>query len=93
MTTCMPTTTGSPAWAAGACQRSSSRPVLTPVLIKPPAGEAAVRLWRLLTGWLEFSALYEVQRPKRPADLRDIAETFQPYLEARDWISIQKGTP
>src|SRR5215470_8782272 len=31
--------------------------------------------------------LYEVQRPKRPADLRAIAATFQPYLQARDWVS------
>jgi 2-hydroxychromene-2-carboxylate isomerase len=64
-----------------------------PVLIRPPAGDAAVRLWRLMTGWLEFPALFEVQRPKRPADLHAIAETFRPYLEARDWITIQKETP
>ena len=50
-------------------------------------------MWRLLTGWLEFPALYEVQRPKRQADLQAIAETFRPYLEARDWITIQKETP
>jgi hypothetical protein len=47
----------------------------------------------LLTGWLEFPNLYEVQRPKRPADLRAIATTFQPYLEARDWVTFQKETP
>jgi hypothetical protein len=47
----------------------------------------------LLTGWLEFPNLYEVQRPKRPADLQAIAATFQPYLEARDWVTIQKETP
>ena len=64
-----------------------------PVLIEPPTGEAAVRLWRLLTGWLEFPSLYEVQRPKRPADLQAIATTFRPYLEARDWVTIQKETP
>ena len=64
-----------------------------PVLIEPPSGEAAVRLWRLLTGWLEFSSLYEVQRPKRPADLQAIATVFRPYLEARDWVTIQKETP
>jgi hypothetical protein len=63
------------------------------VLIDPPEGEAAVRLWRLMTGWLEFPALYEVQRPKRAADLAAIAATFRPYLEARDWITIQKETP
>jgi 2-hydroxychromene-2-carboxylate isomerase len=69
------------------------RALFGPVLIDPPAGAAAVRLWRLMTSWLEFPALYEVQRPKRPSDLQAIATTFRPYLEARDWITIQKETP
>jgi 2-hydroxychromene-2-carboxylate isomerase len=69
------------------------RALFGPVLIDPPSGEAAVRLWRLLTGWLEFPALYEVQRPKSQDDLHAIATTFRPYLEARDWITIQKETP
>jgi 2-hydroxychromene-2-carboxylate isomerase len=69
------------------------RALFGPVLIDPPTGDAAVRLWRLLTGWLEFPALYEVQRPKGQADLHAIATTFRPYLEARDWITIQKETP
>ena len=71
----------------------SERALFGPVLIEPPSGDAAVRLWRLLTGWLEFPALYEVQRPKSPTDLQAIATTFRPYLEARDWITIQKETP
>ena len=64
-----------------------------PVVIDPPTGEAAVRLWELVCGWLEFPHLYELQRPKRPADIGAIAEAFRPYLEARDWITIQKETP
>jgi 2-hydroxychromene-2-carboxylate isomerase len=72
---------------------AGERALFGPVLIDPPAGEAAVRLWRLLTGWLEFPALYEIQRPKSPADLQAIGTTFRPYLEARDWITIQKETP
>jgi 2-hydroxychromene-2-carboxylate isomerase len=72
---------------------AGERALFGPVLIDPPSGEAAVRLWRLLTGWLEFPALYEVQRPKRQPDLQAIATTFRPYLEARDWITIQKETP
>jgi Mycothiol-dependent nitroreductase Rv2466c len=69
------------------------RALFGPVLIEPPTGAAAVRLWQLMTGWLEFPTLYEVQRPKRNDDVRAIAETFRPYLEARDWITIQKETP
>lgn len=64
-----------------------------PVLIDPPRGEAAVRLWELMLGWLEFPHLYEVQRPKRRDDLVEIGERFRPYLEARDWKTIQNETP
>jgi hypothetical protein len=48
---------------------------------------------RVMTGWLEFPQLYEVQRPKTQQDLAAVAETFRPYLEARDWVTIQKETP
>lgn len=64
-----------------------------PVLIEPPTGDGALALWRLVTGWIEFPYLYELQRPKRPADLKAIADTFRPYIEARDWITVQNETP
>jgi hypothetical protein len=32
-----------------------------------------------------------MQRPKTGADAALIAETFQPYLQARDWVSINRG--
>lgn len=63
-----------------------------PVLLDPPTGEAAVRLWHSVTTWVEFPHLYEIQRPKTPADHSRIAEVFRPYLEARDWVSINRGT-
>lgn len=62
-----------------------------PVLINPPLGEAAVRLWDALRAWTEFPHLYEIQRPKTSADGQLIAQTFRPYLEARDWVSIDRG--
>ncbi|QIV83999.1 mycothiol-dependent nitroreductase Rv2466c family protein [Mycolicibacterium frederiksbergense] len=62
-----------------------------PVLIDPPTGQAAVRLWDAVLAWTEFPHLYELQRPKTRADERLIAETFRPYLEARDWVSINRG--
>jgi 2-hydroxychromene-2-carboxylate isomerase len=62
-----------------------------PVLIDPPTGETALRLWEAVCAWLEFPHLYELQRPKTPADQRLIADTFRPYLEARDWVSINRG--
>jgi 2-hydroxychromene-2-carboxylate isomerase len=85
--------TGLGGWGVPTLVFTGDRPLFGPVLIEPPTGPAAVRLWRLLTGWLEFPALYEVQRPKSERDLQAIASTFRPYLEARDWITIQKETP
>ena len=62
-----------------------------PVLVDPPAGQAAVRLWRMVEGWTEFPHLFELQRPKTAEHHATIARTFRPYLEARDWVSINRG--
>ena len=62
-----------------------------PVLLDPPTGEAAVRLWDAVVAWTEFPHLYELQRPKTATDEGLIVETFRPYLEARDWVSINRG--
>jgi len=64
-----------------------------PVLVDPPVGAAALRLWDLTTGWLEFPHVYELQRPKSEADIDAIAASFSSYLEARDWFSVQNPTP
>jgi 2-hydroxychromene-2-carboxylate isomerase len=62
-----------------------------PVLIDPPRGDAAVRLWEAVTAWLELPHVFELQRPKRAEHGRAIAEVFAPYLAARDWVSIDRG--
>ncbi len=62
-----------------------------PVLLDPPTGEAAIRLWNAVIAWVEFPHLYELQRPKQHDDNQLIAKTFRPYLEARDWVSINRG--
>jgi 2-hydroxychromene-2-carboxylate isomerase len=62
-----------------------------PVLVDPPTGDAALRLWDAVVAWTEFPHLYELQRPKSAADRARIAETFRPYVEARDWVSIDRG--
>jgi 2-hydroxychromene-2-carboxylate isomerase len=62
-----------------------------PVLIDPPTGQAALRLWDAVVAWTEFPHLYELQRPKTGDDERLIAETFRPYLQARDWVSVNRG--
>jgi 2-hydroxychromene-2-carboxylate isomerase len=62
-----------------------------PVLYDAPTGAAALRLWQAVTAWLEFPSLYELQRPKTHRDGVAIAEAFAPYLNARDWITINRG--
>ena len=68
---------------------SGERAVFGPVIRSGPTGDAALRLWGLVTGWLEFPDLYEVRRPKTAADWARIGDTFAPYLAARDWPTIQ----
>lgn len=65
--------------------------IFGPVLLDPPSGAAAVRLWEAVSLWAEFPHLYELQHPKTEVDERSIASTFRPYLEARDWVSINRG--
>ena len=64
-----------------------------PVLIDPPAGPAAVRLWDLVVGWSYFPNLYEVQHPKRREDLRAIEAAISSLSRGADWVSMQKETP
>src|SRR5699024_11980893 len=59
-----------------------------PVLVDPPHGQDAVRLWELTVGWLEFPHLYEIQRPKGTRDQERIGEVQQPN---RDWRGWQRG--
>ena len=70
-----------------------SRKLFGPVLIDPPTGDAADRLWDLVVGWLEFPHLFEMQRPKTAAALPDVGEVFRPYIEAREWSSVANPTP
>jgi len=62
-----------------------------PVLVDPPSGAAAVRLFDAVCAWTEFPHLYELQRPKTGADTTYLAEAFLPYLQGRDWVSIDRG--
>jgi 2-hydroxychromene-2-carboxylate isomerase len=62
-----------------------------PVLVNPPLDEAAVRLWEAVTAWVEFPDLYELQQPKTREIEQRITKVFEPYLNARDWVSINRG--
>lgn len=63
-----------------------------PVLVEPPAGPEALRLWEVVTGMADLPHVYELQRPKAPADQALIARELEPYLRGRDWVSVNRGT-
>lgn len=67
--------------------------VFGPVVTPSPAGEAAGRLWDAVLAWKEFPYLYEMRRPKTAEDWRHIEASFAPYLNARDWRSVQNPVP
>jgi hypothetical protein len=62
-----------------------------PVLVDPPTGQAALTLWNVVTGMTELPRVYELQRPKTPGDAELIGRTLRPYLDGRDWVSINRG--
>jgi hypothetical protein len=84
---------GVPTLVFPGADEDDSRKLFGPVLIDPPTGDAADRLWDLVVGWLEFPHLYELQRPKTTADLTEVGEVFRPYLEAREWNTVANPTP
>ncbi|WP_373693388.1 DsbA family protein [[Mycobacterium] burgundiense] len=62
-----------------------------PVLVDPPTGAAALRLWDVVTGMAQLPHVYELQRPKTAADAELIGRSLRPYLDGRDWVSINRG--
>lgn len=62
-----------------------------PVLVNPPTGPAALTLWNVVTGMAELPHVYELQRPKSAADAELIGRSLRPYLDGRDWVSINRG--
>ena len=62
-----------------------------PVLVDPPTGPRSLALWNVVTGMAGLPHVYELQRPKAPADLELIGRSLRPYLDGRDWVSINRG--
>jgi len=62
-----------------------------PVLVDPPTGAAALTLWQVVTGMAQLPHVYELQRPKTAADAELIGRSLRPYLDGRDWVSINRG--
>ena len=68
-------------------------PLFGPVVTPAPTGDAAGRLWDLVSGWADFPHLYELRRPKTADDWAHIQDVFSPYLAARDWRSVAHPVP
>ena len=60
-----------------------------PVILTPPEGDAATRLWELVLGWRQFPDLYELRRPKSDSDMEAIGRSFATYLGARRWRTVE----
>ena len=60
-----------------------------PVITPAPTGEEAGLLWDAVVAWRRFPRLYEMRRPKVEEDWLHIQSSFSPYLNARDWQTIQ----
>ena len=70
-----------------------SRPLFGPVVVPAPSGDDALRLWRLCEEYTRVPGLFELKTPKTNHDLAFIGRSFQPYLEGRQWQSVQNPAP
>jgi 2-hydroxychromene-2-carboxylate isomerase len=69
----------------------SGQCIFGPVLVDPPTGADSLKLWSVVSGMAELPHVYELQRPKSPADVELIGRSLRPYLDGRDWVSINRG--
>jgi 2-hydroxychromene-2-carboxylate isomerase len=66
-----------------------SRAVFGPVVLPAPTGEKALELWDITLAYSRFPGLFEIKTPKTDQDMAMIGSIFSPYLEARQWRSVQ----
>jgi 2-hydroxychromene-2-carboxylate isomerase len=71
----------------------NARAVFGPVVAPAPPRERAVELWNIVVGYGRFPGLYEIKTPKTSQDLSVIGTLFRPYLENREWPTIQTPAP
>jgi 2-hydroxychromene-2-carboxylate isomerase len=71
----------------------NDRAVFGPVVLPAPQGAEADALWDVVSTFSQFPGLFELKAPKSAEDMGLIARTFQPYLSAREWQTIQHPAP
>lgn len=67
----------------------TGRAVFGPVVVPAPTGAEALALWDLTVAFSRSPGLFELKTPKTDSDVAAIGRTFAPYLEHREWQSIQ----
>lgn len=70
-----------------------ARAIFGPVVAPAPPRERAVELWNVVKTYGTFPQLYEIKTPKTREDLSSIGQLFRPYLENREWPTIQTPAP
>lgn len=65
------------------------RAVFGPVVVPAPTGADALALWDLTLAAAQFPGFFELKVPKTDADMLAIGRAFSPYLENREWQTIQ----
>lgn len=72
---------------------ATGRALFGPVVVPAPTGQDALRLWEIVRNAATFPHFYELKVPKTPDDLAHIGNSFNPYLRARQWQTVQNPTP
>jgi 2-hydroxychromene-2-carboxylate isomerase len=62
-------------------------------LVPVPPPDEAVELFDVLCAFNRFPTVFEMRHPKRRADVAQVAHTFEPYLRARAWNTIENPAP
>lgn len=70
-----------------------SKPLFGPVVVPAPSGADAMTLWDVCTNYVRIPGLFELKTPKSNNDLMAIGQAFRPYLEGRQWQSVQNPAP
>jgi len=84
-----PETWGFPTGESG----TPGKAIFGPVVVPAPTGDDALALWNLVKAYASVPGLYEIKTPKTPSDMAFIGRAFTPYLQGRDWQSVQNPAP
>ena len=74
-------------------QNRPAKAVFGPVVVPAPVGAEAMALWDLTVAYTRVTGLYEIKTPKTADDIAFIGRAFTPYLQGRDWQSVQNPAP